>query len=471
MSRRVFIPRKYQERMVAHLLGGRRRALFAGMGTGKTVCNLTAVDALQLAGYSRPALALAPKRVALTTWPDEAEKWDHLSGMTVSPIIGTEKERRAALRRDANLFTVNYENIPWLFEELHGRAWPFGIVIPDESTRLKSARPGMRVSTKGKEYVQAAGAKRVRELARIVHTPAVDYLWENTGTPSPNGLIDLWGQLWFLDKGERLGRIFEAFEQRWFRPAKSGYGVEPFEHSQAEIQERIKDICLTVDFEGELPELKSNTIYVDLPPKARKAYRDMEKTMFVELEGTGVEAFNAATKSMKCLQLANGAAYLDEKAETWAEVHDAKLDALDSIIEEAAGMPVLVAYYFRSDLERIKRTFKQARVLDDKPQTIRDWNKGKIPLLLAHPASAGHGLNLQDGGNILAFFGLTWNLEHYQQVIERIGPVRQMQAGHNRPVYVHHIVARGTVDELVLDRLQTKRAVQDILLEAMRRRG
>jgi len=210
---------------------------------------------------------------------------------------------------------------------------------------------------------------------------------------------------------------------------------------------------------------------VTLPPKARKHYKDMEKEMFTSLDsGHEVEAFNAAAKTQKCLQIANGAMYVGEGAVEWRELHKAKIEALDSIVEEAAGMPVLVAYNFRSDLSRLLKAFPQGRHLDKNPQTIRDWNEGKIPLLFAHPASAGHGLNLQDGGNILVFFAVNWNLEEHLQIIERIGPTRQMQAGHDRPVFIHRILAKGTVDELVLERLETKREVQDILLDAMKRR-
>lgn len=469
MERRPYTPRNYQRGAMTHEMDVPKCALFAPMGGGKSVCTLTVIDSLILAGYSRPALILAPLRVAQSTWPDEAAKWAHLSGLTVTPVVGTPAERAAALRRDAAVYTTNYENLPWLFEHLGERPWPFGIVVADESTRLKSARPSIRVSKNGKEFIQAAGAKRVRELARIAHSPgAIDRFIELTGTPAPNGLQDLWAQIWFLDGGLRLGRTYEGFQQRWFKPKRDGYGVVPLPHAEREIHERIKDICLTVEFEGELPPLVVNDIYVDLPPKARKLYRDMEKEMFMELAGHEVEAFNAASRTMKCLQLASGAAYVDDEHH-WVEVHEAKLAALDSVIEEANGAPVLVAYYFRSDLARLLKAFPKARVLDADPQTIRDWNAGNIPILFAHPASAGHGLNLQDGGNILVMFSHTWNLEHYQQIIERIGPLRQAQAGHNRSVFLHRIVARRTVDELVLERLDSKREVQDILLEAMRR--
>ena len=297
-----------------------------------------------------------------------------------------------------------------------------------------------------------------------------------TGTPSPNGLIDLWGQLWFIDGGERLGRTFGAFQDRWFKAIQVGaqrfaVRIEPHDFAQDEIQARIADVCLTLDahdyFDIDKPII--NDIYVDMPPKAKKQYEQFEKEMFLELSDTvEVEAMNAAAKTVKCLQMANGAIYTD--GGDWEAVHDAKLQALESIVEESAGAPVLVAYHFRSDLERLQKAFPQGRVLDSDPKTIKDWNKGKIPILFAHPASAGHGLNLQDGGNILVVFGHWWNLEEYQQIVERIGPTRQAQAGHKRPVFIYHLVTKGTVDELILKRRETKASVQDILLESLKRK-
>jgi SNF2 family DNA or RNA helicase len=243
-------------------------------------------------------------------------------------------------------------------------------------------------------------------------------------------------------------------------------------HAQAEIQDLLRDLCLTVDARDwfDLREPIVNNIYIELPDKARRIYRDMERDMFAEIDGlTSIDAVNAAARTGKCLQLANGAAYIDDSG-AWSEVHDQKLQALDEILEESSG-PVLVAYNFKSDLARLLKAFPQGQTLDANPETIARWNRGEIPLLFAHPASAGHGLNLQDGGNVLAFFGLNWNLEERLQILERLGPVRQLQAGHDRPVFIHNIIARDTVDELVLERVETKRAVQDILLAAMRRRA
>lgn len=456
-----FKPRDYQLPAINHIALLDRSALWAGMGLGKTVSTLTALDNLFLVGDSYPALVIAPLRVARSTWPDEARKWDHLSSIVISPVVGTETERIAALKRDASVYTINYENLPWLVN-YYGSKWPFRHVIADESTKLK----GFRLQQ---------GSKRARELARVAHT-LVQRFTNLTGTPAPNGLIDLWGQTYFIDKGMRLGRSFSAFQDRWFQAIQKGDAgytqLRPLPYAQEEIQDRLRDVCLTIDaadyFDLEQPIV--NNIFVELPGKARLLYQQMEREMFMELAGIEIEAVNAAARTNKCLQLANGAAYIDDK-QNWEEVHDAKLQALEDIIEEAAGAPVLVAYHFKSDLTRLQRTFPKCRVLDADPVTIQQWNAGRIPILLAHPASAGHGLNLQDGGNILVYFGHNWNLEERMQILERIGPTRQLQAGHNRPVFVHNIIARNTVDELVIARVETKKTIQEILLEAMKDKG
>lgn len=455
--RREFTPRPYQTAIRDFILDRPRCAVWAGMGMGKTCATLTALDALALADDA-PALVLAPLRVARSTWPDEAVKWRHLRGMSVMPVVGTEAERRAALRTEAQVYAMNYENLEWL--QAHwGERWPYRTVVADEATRLKSFR-------------LRQGGQRARALGKVAHSRIKRFV-QLTGTPSPNGLADLWGQMWFLDAGRRLGRTYGAYTQRWFQSAPNGFGLEALPHAQAEIQEKLSDLCLTVDaadwFDLRAPIV--NTIRVELPPKARKHYRELERQMFTDLGAAGaLEAATAAARTIKCLQLANGAAYTDDKG-NWAEVHGAKLDALDSIVSEANGAPVLVAYHFKSDLARLQRAFPQGRHLNADPATIAAWNAGRIPLLFAHPASAGHGLNLQDGGNILVYFGHWWNLEERMQVLERIGPTRQMQAGHDRPVFVHNIVAADTVDELVIERVETKREVQDLLLAAMKRRS
>ena len=440
-----------------HILDVPRCAIWAGMGMGKTTSTLNALDAIALVDDA-PVLVLAPLRVARSTWPEEAAKWSHLSSTNVMPIVGSLGERTAAIKLDAQIYAMNYENLEWL-QEYWGDRWPYRTVVADESTKLKSFR-------------LRQGGKRAQALGRVAHTKVKRFV-QLTGTPSPNGLQDLWGQAWFLDAGQRLGRTYNAFSQRWFRPKANGFGMEPLPHAQAEIQDKLRDLCLTVDAKDwfDLREPIVNNIYVDLPVRARKLYQDMEKEMFMQIDQHDVEAFGAAARTIKCLQIANGAAYVGESNSEWKELHDAKLQALESVVEEAAGAPVMVAYHFKSDLVRLQRAFPKGRALDADPNTIQRWNRGEIPLLFAHPASAGHGLNLQDGGNILVYFGHWWNLEERMQILERIGPTRQMQAGYDRPVFVHNIIARDTVDELVIERVQTKREVQDLLLSAMKRRG
>lgn len=458
----VLTPPPYQHLMLDHLLGHARCAAWAGMGLGKTATTLLAIDTLDLV-EPEPVLVLAPLRVARSTWPDEAGKWQQTQHIDVVPICGTVAERRAALRKSAKVFTTNYEQLPWLVEEL-GDRWPFRTVIADESTKLK----GFRLRQ---------GGKRSQALAKVAHKHVRRFV-ELTGTPSPNGLLDLWGQAWFLDRGERLGRTFAAFRDRWFMSTRIGNSphavrIDPLPFAQEQIEDALRDICMSIDARDwfDIAEPIINTIRVELPARAHQMYRDMEREMFLSLsDGTDVEAFNAASKTIKCLQIASGALYADEQQSRFEEIHDAKLQALEEVIEDAAGMPVLVAYHFKHDLARLQRTFLQGRHLDDDPQTIRDWNAGKIPVLFAHPASAGHGLNLQDGGNILAVFSHWWNLEEYQQIVERIGPTRQAQAGHDRPVFIHWIVAADTLDEMVIARRETKREVQDLLMEAMKRR-
>lgn len=777
--------------MIDHILGHPRNLSAAGMGLGKTTATMTALDTMYLAGdLTGPTLVAAPLRVASTTWPDEVQKWRHLRHLEVTTIIGDAKARRAALQRSlkhgyANIYTINYDNLTWLEETLKdmGVTWPFQKIVADECTKLKGLRVSQKTSSKGKEYITGQGSLRAKSLARFAFRHATHFTGL-TGTPAPNGLKDLWGQMWFVDGGARLGRTYSAFLNRWFKQGFDGHSIEPLPFAQEQIEDAIRDVCLALDIRDyvDIQEPITTNIYVDLPAKARRIYDEMEKKMFATIGEHQVEAFSAAAKTMKCiaagtevltsrgwkpieswlpgdalwdgeewvsadnlvcngympvvkcfqvtmtsehkvlttagwktaqevnnanaserfdrapvrlpddyrksgdydkhqaeksnmdrslhmrnrnnshrpeldqpkprrkkilrmppwrnairemgvawhdrasslanmaeheiplhkskrqrlaklwcqgdyfvralatvrrflvgygahisgrfdagtsgqrwglraeqlrmeeqdrpgqqsphkyifgypkrkddncagraylwdkashfasedttwlenksdvdtalvydlvncgprnrftvrgedgkllivhncLQIANGAAYVGESNEQWEEVHDAKLQALDDIIEEAAGMPVLVAYHFRSDLARLQKAFPKGRHLDKSPATIRDWNAGKIPVLFAHPASAGHGLNLQDGGNILVVWAHNWALEEYQQIIERIGPTRQLQAGHNRPMYLYHIIARDTIDEIVMARRDSKREVQDLLIEAMKKKG
>jgi len=457
-----FTPRPYQHAMRQHILSHQRCALWASMGLGKTAVCLEALSALN-ALDSRPALVLAPLRVAAHTWPAEVGKWADFQHLRVQPITGSTKQRAAALKTTAPIYSTNYENLPWLVEHL-GDDWPFATVIADEATRLKSFR-------------LQQGSKRARALAKIAHTKIERFI-ELSGTPAPNGLQDLWGQLWFLDQGKRLGISFSAFKNRWFREVQVGkerfaFRLEPFAHSEKEIHTRLKDICLSLDAKDHF-DIKApieTRVEVPLPAEAKRVYKQLESELFADLQQGQISADNAAAKTLKCLQIASGAAYWEAGGSDFAEIHSAKLDALASIVSEAAGAPVLVAYHFKSDLVRLQKAFPQGRALSADSAVIEQWNNGQIPLLFAHPASCGHGLNLQDGGNILVFFSHWWNLEEYQQMLERLGPTRQAQAGHKRPVFIYHLIATGTLDETVIERRANKQTVQAALLNAAKRRG
>jgi SNF2 family DNA or RNA helicase len=447
--------------MLEHMAQHDRCAVFGRMGSGKTLATLSALTACRELEEA-PVLILGPKRVAKKTWPDEVKNWKHLSHLEVSPVIGTATERLTALKRDVPIYTINYENLPWLYDTFGQARWPFRTIIADESTKLKSFRTRQ-------------GGKRAQALSKVAWLPQVRRFIELTGTPSPNGLLDLWGQLWFLDKGERLGRSFAAFEERWFqKPTRSSTftSSRPVSWAQEQIHERIRDICITIDPGDyiDIPDPIRTRVNVELEGKAKSMYKAMEREMFLQIREHEIEAVHAASRTIKCLQLANGAIYLDEARTEWEPVHDAKIDALESIINEAGGTPVLVAYHFKTDLKRLLKAFPHGRVFDSNPKTEDDWNAGKIPIMFIHPASGGHGVNLQHGGNILAFFGHWWDLEQRDQVIERIGPMRQWQSGTGRHVYIYDIVCEGTVDEDVLLRHETKRSVQEVLLDAMKRR-
>lgn len=454
---KLFSPREYQEKIIGWQLDQRRNGVWCFMGGGKTVATLTTIDTLfKERKIKRPALIIAPLRVAQSTWPDEVTKWDHLSDLEVQPITGSVLSRTNALKnKNANIFTINYENIPWLVEQ---GDWNYQLIASDESTKLKSFR-------------LRQGGSRAQALAKVAHRHCTNF-FELTGTPAPNGLIDLWGQAWFLDGGLRLGKTFTAFLHRWFTPHWSGFGWMPRQNADKEIKELLADLYLSVKAEDYFPITQPiyNQLRVELPAKVRSIYRDMEREMLMNINDRDVSAVSAADRSLKCLQICNGAIY-NEGNTSFTELHDAKLEALERLVADWQGEPVLVAYHFKHDLQRLQQAFKKGRVLDKDPKTIRDWNAGKIPLLFAHPQSAGHGLNLQDGGRIIVFFGHWWNNEEREQIIERLGPVRQEQAGHPRSVFLYDIIATDTVDELVSERHKSKREVNELLLDMKKRRG
>lgn len=459
---RSFRPWEYQQKMIQFALSHPKCGLFVPMGMGKTSASLAIIDILKNIYDEGPALVIAPLAVARNAWPSEVNKWANFNYLKVAEILGDKKSRIRALHSKADIYVINYDNLQWLDDYLTSKnyAWPFPVVIADESTRLKSFRTRQ-------------GSKRAKALAR--YSNRFKRFIALTGTPSPNGLADLWGQVWFLDGGERLGRSFSAFNSRWFMPrqvAAHAAAVQwvPKDYAQEQIQKSISDICLSIKAEDyfEVDKPLFVNIEVEMPAKAKEIYTTLEEEMFVELSSkTSIEAVNAAAKTVKCLQLANGAVYTDE-LHNWVEVHTAKLDALASIVEEAAGEPLLVTYQFKTDLARIKKAFPQAKEFDKKPETVEAFNRGDIPMLLVHPASAGHGISLQDGSSKLVVFSQWWNLEEYLQVIERIGPMRQLQAGHPRVVTVYHILTKGTIDYVALDKKHSKRDVQDMLLEYLK---
>ncbi len=467
-----YIPRPYQPAITNHIFDNPRVNVFAGMGVGKSPATLQAISDLLLFGEVRRVLILAPKRVAQSTWPGEITNFRESFGhMRIAVAVGTDAQRRAAVESDAEIVTINYDVLNWLIEN-YGDRWPFDMVVADEVSRLKALRVSLQTSKTGKKYLRGQGGTRAKALARVAISRVKRWVGL-TGTPAPNGLQDLWPITWFVDSGQRLGSSFTAFSQRWFRPA---YGstheqqrIEPLPFADEQIRSAIRDVTIAIEAKDhfDLPPLIENTIRIELPPSARKQYKDMERDLFMWIEDHAIEAFNAGAKTQKCLQIASGAAYTDDKG-NWAPVHDEKLDALRSVIEEAAGMPVLVAYHFKSDLARILKAFPKAVHLSGDPRIIDRWNRGEIPILVAHPQSAGHGLSLQHGGNIICFYSTSWSLEADAQIIERLGPTRQAQSGYKRPVFLHRIVAAGTIEEVAVARLKTKASVQDALLEAMK---
>ena len=480
ITRRPYTPHPWQPPMTKHMLEHERCAIWAGMGVGKTVVTYTALDIQFLGGEAQPALVLGPLRVARDVWPEDAAKWEHLRHIDVKQLTGTLAERLAAVKLDRSVHTINFENVPWLIE-YWGDRWPYRTVVADEATRLKSLRISERTSSTGKKFLAGQGGARAKALGLIAHTKKIKRFIELTGTPAPNGLANLWGQLWYLDMGQRLGRTYSGFTKRWFRTGYNGHGLEALPNAEAEIYSRIGDICLSVDLADyvDIAEPIFKPVYVDLPVLARIQYRKMETDMFAEIEGHQIEAFAAAARTQKLLQMANGAVYADPsvrddddpRARKYLPIHDAKLQALESIVEEANGMPILCGYEFKSDLARILKAFPKA-VDISKPAGMAAFRAGKSPLGLAHPKSMGHGIDgLQDVTNILCFFGHNWDLELYLQLLGRIGPVRQMQSGRERPVFVYQIIARDTMDEDVIARRITKRSVQDTLLAAMKRRA
>ena len=381
----------------------------------------------------------------MQTWPSEIRKWDHLKGLTYSVAVGSEKERLQAFRKKADVYITNRESVEWLVER-SGVPFDFDMVVVDELSSFKSHQ-----------------AKRFKSLLKV--RPGVKRIVGLTGTPSSNGLADLWAEFRLLDMGERLGRYITRFRQRWFVPDKRNgavvFSYRPVEGAEDDIYGRISDITISMRSSDylELPECVMNEVVVDMDEKEKKVYETFRKEMVAEIGDKEIDAVNAASLSGKLLQMANGAVYGRDGG--CIAIHDRKLDALEDLIEGMNGRPVLVAYWFRHDAERIRERFRVREIRTGKD--IDDWNRGDIPVAIIHPASAGHGLNLQEGGSTLVWFGLTWSLELYLQTNARLH-----RQGQRNTVIIHHIICRGTVDEKVMEALRRKEGIQDALMEAVK---
>lgn len=440
-------PHNYQQFATDFILNQSICCLMLDMGLGKTVITLTALWQLALDSFDvSRVLVIAPKRVAEDTWPKELAKWEHLIGLTSSLVLGSAAERKVALQKKAFLYIINRENVAWLVKNHY---WDFDMVVIDELSSFKSNK-----------------AERFKAMKKV--RPMVTRIVGLTGTPAPNTLLDLWPQMYLMDMGQRLGRFIGGFRDRFFLPDKRNreiiYSYKPREGAEDAIYALISDICISMKAADylDMPERIDNRIEVSMSPKERKLYDDFQKDMVLSIGDEELDAVNAAALSNKLLQMANGAVYGEDKK--IIPIHDRKLDALEDLVEAANGKPLLVAYWYKHDLQRIKARFKNARCIDT-AKDIDDWNAGKIPLALIHPASAGHGLNLQDGGCTIVWFGLTWSLELYQQLNARL-----WRQGQKHTVVIHHIVTKGTHDEDVMRALENKDTRQSALIEAVRAR-
>ena len=440
-------PHNYQQFATDFILNQSICCLMLDMGLGKTVITLTALWQLALDSFDvSRVLVIAPKRVAEDTWPKELAKWEHLTGLTSSLVLGSAAERKAALQKKAFLYIINRENVAWLVKNHY---WDFDMVVIDELSSFKSNK-----------------AERFKAMKKV--RPMVTRIVGLTGTPAPNTLLDLWPQMYLMDMGQRLGRFIGGFRDRFFLPDKRNreiiYSYKPREGAEDAIYALISDICISMKAADylDMPERINNRIEVSMSPKERKLYDDFQKDMVLSIGDEELDAANAAALSNKLLQMANGAVYGEDK--TVIPIHDRKLDALEDLVEAANGKPLLVAYWYKHDLQRIKARFKNVRCIDT-AKDIDDWNAGQIPLALIHPASAGHGLNLQDGGCTIVWFGLTWSLELYQQLNARL-----WRQGQKHTVVIHHIITKGTHDEDVMRALENKDTRQSALIEAVRAR-
>ena len=442
----------YQIGAAQHIMNNPHCGLFLEMSLGKTIATLTAIDKLLYETLDvNKVLIIAPKRVAENVWTSELKEWSHISRLKISRIIGNEKQRKAALVEKSDIYTISRDNIAWLCGLYGGSMLPFDMVVIDESSSFKNHQ-----------------SQRFKALKFV--QPTLNRVVLLTGTPSPKGLIDLWAQLWLLDRGERLGKTITSYRDTYFRPGKRKgeiiYTYDLKEESEKLIYDKIGDICISMKTEDylELPPYVLNDIIIDFPEKLRKDYDKFERDKVIQLleGGSEITAVNAAALSSKLRQFANGAMYDENRVSH--EIHDLKLDALGEIVEAANGNPVLVAYAFIPDRERIlKRLKKYKTVFLQKEQDIEDWKAGKTEVLVMHPASGGHGLNLQSGGHIIVWFGCDWSLELYQQLNARL-----RRPGQDHPVIVNRILIKGTEDQSVTSSLERKDTVQEGVMQALK---
>ena len=445
-----FVPHDYQTYAIRFIEQNPVAAVLLEMGLGKTTITLTAIQNLMYDSFDvHKVLVIAPLRVAKNTWSAELEKWEHLKHLTYSVVVGTAEERKAALRRRADIYIINRENIQWLVEQ--GR-FDFDMAVIDELSSFKNHQ-----------------TKRFRALMKV--RPRLKRIVGLTETPSSNGLMDLFAEFRLLDMGERLGRFIGQFRNTYFQPNKRNgmivYSYKPLPGAEDAIYEKISDITISMRATDHLkmPELIMSEYTVEMSAYEKEKYMALKKEMILELPDGEVTASNAASLSSKLSQMANGAIYDDNKQSV--QIHDRKLDVLEDIIESANGKPILVAYWFKHDLKRIKERLYKLHIpfsTMDKSDSIQKWNNGELPVALIHPASAGHGLNLQSGGNYLVWFGLTWSLELYQQTNARLYRQGQKSA----TVVIQHIITKGTIDERILKALQDKDEIQTTLLEAVK---
>ena len=437
---------EYQEYATKFIEENEESAVFLECGLGKSVITLTAIKNLMARGEVSRVLVVAPLRVGKTTWPEEIGKWDHLAGLTYAVAIGSVAERLSAVKAKADITIINRENVEWLIDK-SGVAFDYDMLVIDELSSFKSFK-----------------AKRFKALLKV--RPQITRVVGLTGTPSSNGLMDLWAEFRLLDLGERLGRYITRYRLAYFTPDKRNaqvvFSYKPLPGAEERIYDKIDDITISMRASDylKLPSLVMNTMVVEMGDKEKEIYDNLCDDMVVNLGDNEIDAVNAASLSNKLLQMANGAVYGEEQSVH--RIHDEKLNALEDLIESANGKPVLVAYWFKHDLARIKAKFPFVREIKTDAD-IRAWNRGEIEVGVIHPASAGHGLNLQTGGSTMIWFGLTWSLELYQQTNARL-----YRQGQKNTVVIHHIVTKGTIDERVLKALEKKEKTQNSLIDAVK---